>query len=149
MKQVQNFLPTNSFKTLYFGMTHPHVTYGILAWRNASSSILNKSIKLQKRAIRLIHKVGFNAHTEQLFKLVNILTLPHQIEYEKLLNMTDYDTGNLPLSFNNLFDYNHENQPYRLTRQSNQIRITRCNSEFLLAHYQYIIFPIYGIHGQI
>jgi len=75
LKQGHNFLPTNSFKTLYFAMMHPHITYGILAWGNASSSILNKSIKLQKRTIRLIYKVEFNAHTELLFKRANILTL--------------------------------------------------------------------------
>jgi hypothetical protein len=130
MKQVQKFLPTNSLKTLYFAMIHPLITYGILAWGNASSTILNKSIKLQKRAIRLIYKVGFNAHTEPLFKRANILKLQDQIEYEKLLFMYDFVEGNLPLSFNNLYAYNHENQADRLTRQSNQIRITRCNSDF-------------------
>jgi len=94
------------------------------------NTILNKSIKLQKRAIRLIYKVGFNAHTEPLFKRANILKLQDQIEYEKLLFMYDFVEGNLPLSFNNLYAYNHENQADRLTRQSNQIRITRCNSDF-------------------
>ena len=66
MKQVQHFFLTNSLKTLYFAMIHPHITYGILI----------KSIKLQKRTIRLINKVEFNAHTEPLFKRANILTLP-------------------------------------------------------------------------
>jgi len=32
-----------------------------------------------------------------------------QIEYEKLLSMYDYDAGNLPLSFNNIYAYNDEN----------------------------------------
>jgi len=66
MKQIQNFFPINNLKTLYFAMIHLHITYGILAWGNAS--ILNKSIKLQKRAIRLIYKVGFNVHIEPFFK---------------------------------------------------------------------------------
>ena len=70
-------------------MIHPHITYGILAWGNASSSILNK-----------------------LFKRANILTLPDQIEYEKLLFMYDYDAGNIPFSFNNLYTYNHENSDF-------------------------------------
>jgi len=75
-------------------MIHPHIIYGILAWGNASS------VKLKKRVIHLIYKVGFNAHTEPLFKRANILTLPDQIEYEKLFYIYDYDVGNLPLSHN-------------------------------------------------
>ena len=63
------------------------------------NTILNKSIKLQKRAIRLIYKVGFNAHTEPLFKRANILKLQDQIELEKLLFMYDFVEGIIPLSF--------------------------------------------------
>jgi len=49
--------------------------------------------------MRVLYKVRLNAHTEPLFKYVNILNLEDQIEYEKLLFMGDYDAGNLPLSF--------------------------------------------------
>jgi hypothetical protein len=62
IKQAKNFLPVDSLKTLYFALIHPHLTYGILAWGSASSSILHKTIMLQKRAIRTINKAHYNSH---------------------------------------------------------------------------------------
>ena len=34
-------------------MIHPHLTYGILAWGNASQSLLNRAIVLQKGQLEL------------------------------------------------------------------------------------------------
>ena len=68
IKQVKHFLPVESLKTLYFALIHPHILYGILAWGNATPSVLHKTVVLQKRAIRTINKSTYNSHTEPLFK---------------------------------------------------------------------------------
>ena len=47
IKQVKNFLPMECLRTLYFAIVHPHLTYGILAWGNASSSALKRTTILQ------------------------------------------------------------------------------------------------------
>ena len=130
LKQVKYLLPTETLKTLYFAMIHPHLVYGILAWGNANKTELNRTILLQKRAIRLINRASYNSHTEPLFKISNILKLNDLYKYEVILFMHSYVMGTLPQSFSNIFKYNHEGQGTLLTRQSNLLHIERCDSKF-------------------
>jgi hypothetical protein len=42
MKQLKYTLPIDTMRTLYFALIHPHLSYGILIWGNACSSVLRK-----------------------------------------------------------------------------------------------------------
>ncbi len=75
IKQVKHFLPKDSLKTLYLALIQPYISYGILIWGNANSSILKKNVSLQKRAIRIINNAGYNYHTDPLFKKCEIFKL--------------------------------------------------------------------------
>ena len=59
-KQVKHFLPKQCMKTLYYALIHSHLSYGILAWGNATQSALRQTTLLQKRAIRLINNARYN-----------------------------------------------------------------------------------------
>ncbi len=107
IKQVKNLLPKDCLRTLYFSMIHPFITYGILAWGNANTSVLNKTIMLQKRAIRTITKSAYNSHTDPLFKQMKILKLTDQYKYEAALFMHKYINNRLPISFKHLFKFNY------------------------------------------
>jgi len=130
IKQVKNIIPLDSLRTLYFATIHPHLSYGILAWGNASSSILNKTNILQKRAIRTISRANYNSHTEPLLKKLNFMKLKDLYEYEVALFMYKFTKHELPLSFENTFKFKHEIQTSYSTRQSSQIYIRRCDSKF-------------------
>jgi len=140
IKQTKNFLPVNSLKTLYFALIHPHLTYGILAWGNASSPILYKTKMLQKHAIRVINRAHYNSHTDPLFKKDGILKLNDLYESQVALFMHDYVTSILPLSFDKIYKFNYEIQDHK-TRQSNSLYIERCNSTFA-AKLPYYKFPL-------
>ena len=45
----------------------PYLNYGLLAWGNCTSSNINRLLRLQKRALRIINSTEFNAHTDPLF----------------------------------------------------------------------------------
>ena len=60
IKQVKKFLPKNCLKTLYLALIQSYISYGILIWGNANSSILQKTVSLQKRAIHIINNAGYN-----------------------------------------------------------------------------------------
>ena len=51
-------------KTRYFALIHPHISYGVPTWGNARSSVLRKTITLQKYAIRSINRAPRNSHTD-------------------------------------------------------------------------------------
>ena len=47
----------------------------MLAWGNACSSALRKTITLQKRVVRTINRAEFNSHTDPLFNRSRILKI--------------------------------------------------------------------------
>ena len=137
IKQVKNILPVESLRTLYFALIHPFLSYGITMWGNASQSYLHKTVNLQKRAVRIINKAMHNSHTDPLFKKSEILKLSDLYEYQAALFMNDYVMARLPHSFRDSFRFNCDIQETYLTRQSNLLKIERCNSAFSAK------FPIY------
>ena len=86
----KKILNTESLKTLYYALIQPHLQYGILAWGNARSSALQKTVTLQKRAIRTINRAHYNNHTEPLFKKLSIMKVADMYEYQVVLFMHDY-----------------------------------------------------------
>jgi len=140
INQVEHCLAYDSLITLYFALIHLHLSYGILVLRNTSHANMNKSVKLQKRAIRTIIKSGFNSHTDPLFKRSGILKLKDLYEYQTTLFMLDFINNRLPLSFNSTFQFSHQIQNIHTTRQTNLLHTTRykCNFASKLPLY---IFP--------
>ena len=63
----------------------------------------NKIFKIQKNALRIMARAGFNAHTNPLFKSLEILKIEDQITLLNCLFVHDYLNGKLPKSFNNTF----------------------------------------------
>ena len=64
-----------------------------------------------------------------IFEL-HILKLGDQYKFEATLFMHNYAIGKLPVSFANMCTFNYESQANVQTRQSNLIRLPRCNSSF-------------------
>ena len=56
---------------IYNALILPRINYGLLVWGYENEKIF----KLQKKAIRLISLAKYNAHTEPLFKTLNLLKI--------------------------------------------------------------------------
>ena len=69
VNKLRSFLPSGVLQTIYNTLILPHMTYGILAWGRHTNTIY----KIQKRAIRIIAASKYNAHTEPMFKQLNLL----------------------------------------------------------------------------
>ena len=55
--KLRHFVPTSVLTNSYKFLILPYLTYGFLAWGNASKNYLNKMFVLQKRILRLIYFV--------------------------------------------------------------------------------------------
>ncbi len=130
IKQVKHVLPLASLRTLYFALIHPHLSYGLTAWGNADKNIIRPAILLQKRAIRVIHNAPYNGHTDPKFKTSRILKLNDLFDYQSLLLMYDYLSGNLPNSFDGCFPANSDMPDARATRQSKCLHVPKYRSQF-------------------
>jgi hypothetical protein len=81
INKAKNFLPTCALKTLYFALVHPHLLYCLPIYGCTSAKNLTKIEKMQKRAIRVITKSSFTAHTAPLLKKLKILPFKKLIQY--------------------------------------------------------------------
>ena len=95
--------PKNVLLSLYYSLFHSHMTYGICLYGLANSKYTSKIALIQKRAIRIISRSPFNAHTEPLFKNLGILNFSQVLKFQFSMFMWQYDHGELPACFNNYF----------------------------------------------
>jgi len=95
---------------IYYTLLHCHITYALPIWSCTTESLLKNIYTKQKMAVRIITGAKFNAHTEPLFKEINLLPLPKLIYYFKLNFIHNFWYKQLPVAFD---DYWLTNRQYR------------------------------------
>jgi hypothetical protein len=116
LNKLKHYLPEQTLKTIYNSLINSHINYGILCWGYKT----NRLLKLQKKAIRIVCHTKYNAHTQPLFKRLNILTI-QDILIRKLYKFYfKMQHNQLPNYFSNNFlqqsthSYNTRNDLYEL-----------------------------------
>ena len=102
--KIRNNCPESVLKSLYYSLFNSHLSYGIALWGVANSTLLEKIVLLQKRAIRIITNSDFLAHTNLLFSKLNILKLDDIYTLKLYSLMWDYDHNLIPSSLNIWFN---------------------------------------------
>ena len=103
--KLRYFVSTHTLLTIYRYFIAPYLTYGLVAWGQASKSSFDKLLKLQKRALRFIYFSNRNEHAIPLFIDANILSLTFSY-YESIAKlMYDVQHGISPKSIQALFEY--------------------------------------------
>ena len=90
--RLKNYLPGHILRILYNSMLMPHLQYSILNWGHKNSRLH----KLQKRAVRIMTNSKYNAHTEPLFKSLNLLKLPDIYRISILKLYYKYENDSIP-----------------------------------------------------
>ena len=75
LTKISYLLPSLILQKLYYALIHPYLTYCNISWASNYSTRLDRLMKLQKRAIRVITKSKYYAHTFDLFRQVRILNI--------------------------------------------------------------------------
>jgi hypothetical protein len=99
LNRVKHFVPDSSLKKLYFSLFHSHLLYCINILSCTSQSNLNRIALLQKKAIRIISRAQYNAHTIPLFLINKILPLDKLILLHRLLFMHSIAYEYAPVTF--------------------------------------------------
>ena len=103
INQAKHSLNRKYLTQLYYSLVYPHLLYGIVLWGNTYNIYLNKLIVLQKKIIRAITGTMFNAHTQPLFKSLNILKLTDIYKLQVAKYVHSYVTNSLPFSLMDIF----------------------------------------------
>jgi hypothetical protein len=123
LNRIKNFVDQHAMKMLYYAMIHSHISYCINIYGSANTTNLQRLRIKQKESIRVINNVGYRDHTSPLFKQNSILPLDEMIKFAKLLFMHRHANLNLPLSFHDTWTQNRNQNPARLLRNANDLRI--------------------------
>jgi hypothetical protein len=127
LNRIKNFIDKHSLKMLYYAMVHSHLSYCINVYGSANTTNLQRLRVKQKEAIRVINNAGYRDHTAPLFKENGILPIDEMIKLSNLLFMHRFINRNLPLSFHDLWSLNRIQNPARLLRNANDLRIPAHN----------------------
>ena len=126
LNRLKYILPTDIKIMIYNSLILSHINYGILMWGYHSDRLY----KLQKRAMKIITLAPYNAHSEPLFKSLNILkisdifTLFQLKFYHKLINKK------LPSYFTNMQFKQNQNIHRYNTRRNINIHLPKINHSF-------------------
>ena len=124
INKLKWIFPPNILKSLYSTLVLPHLNYGVLAWGNSATYMLNKLLLLQKKAMRIISHADFRHHTDGLFYSNNTLKIYDIYRLNLAILMYQYNNQRLPSVFNNIFRVNNEIHHYP-TRQINLYHLPR------------------------
>ncbi len=92
----------------YYGIIHPHLSYGLCLWGNCSETKIQRIFVLQKTAIRIIARLKFRESCREHFKALSILPIS---------SLYILDTV---LFFRSKYDFGGQNNVYN-TRNQNTI----------------------------
>ncbi|KAL9967850.1 hypothetical protein ACROYT_G026148, partial [Oculina patagonica] len=121
------YLSTPSLRMLYNAVILPYLNYCNLVWGSTYKTNLQRIVILQKRVIRMVNKSYYKAHTEPIFKKLNLLKF--QDIHLMLLGqfMFSFKNAILPQKFENIFTINNQIHCYN-TRHANSFRLPLCRT---------------------
>ena len=119
-------LPLNILKIVYNSLVHSHLNYGLLCWGYQ----IQRLIKLQKKAIRVITLSKYNSHTEPLFKKHRILSLEDQYKMKLLQFYYRHQNNTLPDYFTYTFSIIKQRDTHAINTRNTKFLTHRVKHKF-------------------
>ena len=114
----------------YYSLVYPYLYCCACVWGLTYDSNLKRLVTLQKRAVRTISRIGYDAHTDTIFKSLKLLKFEKIVSLQVAKIMYLYKNGQLPESFKNMLftgqeihNYNTRNRIFfRLPSRRTNVR---------------------------
>ena len=135
--KARKYLNRKSLLDLYHAFVYPYLTYCIEVWGNMSNVHLDALVKIKKKIVRIITYSPYLAHTDELFKELNILPI-HKLMLQRVaLQMFKYSINILPDVISELFITNDTFHSHN-TRNKNKLRPKMSNREYMYKNFSFI-----------
>ena len=122
LNKVKYLLDKRTLLNLYYTFVYPYMIYCNHVWGNTCKTYVEKLVKLQKRAIRIVTSSKYNAHTAPLFAELKCLTMTQIHEYTMGVFMFKYINKELPCVFDGMFVFNMDIHQHS-TRSANLLHV--------------------------
>lgn len=103
LSKLRNLLPRHVKLTVYNSLFRSFIEFGISCWGRSSNNNINRISILQKRAVRYIENLKYNAHTGAAFIRSRILKFTELVNLNQGCFIYKYVNNLLPSSFENFF----------------------------------------------
>ena len=103
LAKARHYVPDLELKNIYHAIFSSHILYGSQVWTSKLISVTDKISRLQKSAMRIMTFSEFRAHSEPLFKKLDIMKFQDSIVVNNCLFVYDYLNNNLAGSFISTF----------------------------------------------
>ena len=133
MSRLKHVLKPSTLVTIYNSLVLPHLYVSILCWGFESERL----VKLQKRAVRIIHRAKYNAHSEPLLKKSGLLALKDIFDFQCCKFYYKFKHNLLPDYFTNFFTLNNQIHNYN-TRSSADLHrfpVNKSRTDSCIRHY--------------
>ena len=101
--KLKPFLTSKLLLVVYNTLVLPYLSYCNLIWSSACDTRIGKLFVLQKRAVRIIDKAEYLAHTEPIFKKLNLLTVQDLGKQQVATFVYRFLKNDLPTIFSKYF----------------------------------------------
>ena len=99
LAKSRHFVPHADLKNIYHAIFASHLLYAAQVWTTKLLSVTDKVSTLQKNAMRIMTFSEFRAHSEPLFKDLEILKFVDNLTLNNCIFVHDYLRGQLPQSY--------------------------------------------------
>ena len=130
LSKIRHYVNEATLRMIYFGIFSSIITYGAEIWGQIQSKHVNRVLKLQDRAIRIINFANFWHSRNPLYLKSKILKLSDHIKLQNFLYVYDSLKCNLPSALNNNYRFIHDIHDY-YTRSSflNQVYLPKTRTK--------------------
>ena len=101
--KLRHLFPSSALILLYYSLLHPHLLFGPPLWRNASQSYLDRSQRLQNKAMQIITNSTLKMCIYPQYHKLEILKLPELYILEIAKLMHQYSHHTFPQQFSTFF----------------------------------------------
>ena len=96
-------VPLKVRKLIYRSLFESHLHFGSVLYGATQPKNLEQIEVVQRKALRLVSRSKYNAHTDPLFKQHDMLKLSDLIKLNQTIFVRQHKNGRLPTSFHNFF----------------------------------------------
>ena len=114
MNWLKGYLPFSALKLMYDSLILSHLQFGITCW----GFEWNRIFKLQKRALRIMTNSIYNAHTEPLFKELEMLKVSDMFDVQCMKFWYKFVNKSLPEYFGTMFTFIDESYQIEIRAQN-------------------------------
>ena len=102
LSRIKIFLSIPLRKLFYNAYILPHLDYCCVIWGNCDSALIDKIVKFQKRAARLILDKDIHFPSQELFSLLNWQTFPERVRFQTAVMVYKIVNGQAPIYLQNM-----------------------------------------------